>query len=117
MNDANTVGPIHANASRNPREQGPAVIAGRVQSCGGRWRPPIARGLNIGLNASRNAVPDFDAIGRSMNHIVGASLFAAREYVESVGLMDERYFEALSGWFGGERGEDGPPKRFSYLGI
>jgi len=65
---------------------------GRVQSYGGHWRPLMARGLNIGQNASLDVVPDFDAIELSMNYVSGASLFATREYVESVGLMDERYF-------------------------
>ncbi len=65
---------------------------GRVQSYGGRWRPLIARGFNIGMNAPRDAIPDFDAIERRMDYVSGASLFATREYVESVGPMDERYF-------------------------
>ncbi len=32
-------------------------------------------------------IPDFDAIGRSMNYASGASLFAAWEYAESIGPM------------------------------
>lgn len=64
----------------------------RVQSYGGRWRPLMARGLNIGMNAWRDSVPDFDAIELSMDYVSGASLFATRDFVESVGMMDERYF-------------------------
>ena len=64
----------------------------RVQSYGGRWRPLMARGFNIGMNAAPDAGADIDAIERAMNYVSGASLFATRGYVESVGLMDERYF-------------------------
>jgi N-acetylglucosaminyl-diphospho-decaprenol L-rhamnosyltransferase len=65
---------------------------GRIQSYGGRWRPLLGRGLNIGMNAPLNAKPDVQAIEREMTYVSGASLFASRAYVESVGLMDESYF-------------------------
>src|SRR5262249_46151797 len=65
---------------------------GRIQSYGGRWRLLMARGFNIGMNASRDAVPDLDEIERSMDYVSGASLFATRNFVEDVGLVDERYF-------------------------
>jgi N-acetylglucosaminyl-diphospho-decaprenol L-rhamnosyltransferase len=64
----------------------------RVQAYGSRWRPLLARGLNIGRNASFEAMPDIGYIQRTMNYVSGASLFATREFIESVGLMDERYF-------------------------
>src|SRR5262249_9811524 len=62
---------------------------GRVQSYGGRCRPLLARGLDIGRDASLSAVPDIDQTERSMSYVSGAALFATREYVESVGQMDE----------------------------
>ncbi len=65
---------------------------GRIQSYGGRWRPLLGRGLNIGMNARLNAKPDVQAIEREMTYVSGASLFASRAYVDSVGLMDESYF-------------------------
>lgn len=64
----------------------------RIQSYGGRWRPLLGRGHNIGMNAPLNAMPDVQAIEREMTYVSGASLFASRDYVESVGLMDESYF-------------------------
>jgi N-acetylglucosaminyl-diphospho-decaprenol L-rhamnosyltransferase len=64
----------------------------RIQAYGSRWRPLIGRGFNIGKNAQRDAVPDIDLTEREMNYVSGASLFATRDYVESVGLIDERYF-------------------------
>jgi N-acetylglucosaminyl-diphospho-decaprenol L-rhamnosyltransferase len=64
----------------------------RIQSYGGRWRPLLGRGLNIGMNAPLNAKPDVQAIEREMTYVSGASLFASRDYIENVGLMDESYF-------------------------
>jgi N-acetylglucosaminyl-diphospho-decaprenol L-rhamnosyltransferase len=59
---------------------------------GGRWRWLLARGLNIGMNAPADAVPDIAAIEGQMNYVSGASLFATRDFIDSVGPMDERYF-------------------------
>jgi N-acetylglucosaminyl-diphospho-decaprenol L-rhamnosyltransferase len=64
----------------------------RVQCYGSRWRPLMGRGFNIGLGAFLDAVPDIDEVERTMNYVSGASLFATREYIENIGLMDERYF-------------------------
>jgi N-acetylglucosaminyl-diphospho-decaprenol L-rhamnosyltransferase len=64
----------------------------RVQSYGGRWRVLDARGVNVGMNAPLDAVPNVKEIERSMDYVSGASLFATRDYIESVGMMDERYF-------------------------
>ena len=64
----------------------------RVQSYGGQWRILMARGLNIGMNAPRDAVPDADAIARTMDYASGASMFVTRDYINAVGLLDERYF-------------------------
>lgn len=58
-----------------------------IQSCGCRWRPIIARGLNLGTDSTPQS-----KIERGMNYASGASLFVTRDFVENVGLMDERYF-------------------------
>ena len=65
---------------------------GRVQLYGGRWRKMLARGFNIGLNKQRDDHVDTNAVEQSMNYVSGASLYATREFIEEVGLMDERYF-------------------------
>jgi N-acetylglucosaminyl-diphospho-decaprenol L-rhamnosyltransferase len=65
---------------------------GRVQSYGGHWRWWIANGRSIGRNAAGDAVPNIEAVEREMNYISGASLYATRDYIETVGPMDERYF-------------------------
>jgi GT2 family glycosyltransferase len=64
----------------------------QVQAYGGRWRLMMARGANIGMYQEANSVPDSEEVERSMNYILGTSLFASRSFIESVGLMDERYF-------------------------
>jgi hypothetical protein len=59
---------------------------------GGRWRRLIARGLSIGYGEPANAPADAAAIERRLHWVSGAALYATREFVETVGVMDERYF-------------------------
>jgi N-acetylglucosaminyl-diphospho-decaprenol L-rhamnosyltransferase len=66
--------------------------SGRVQLYGGRWRPLIARGFNIGLNSPQDADADPIQIERSMTYVSGASLYATRAFIEAVGLLREDYF-------------------------
>jgi N-acetylglucosaminyl-diphospho-decaprenol L-rhamnosyltransferase len=82
-------------------KEGPYSIVGsriilkstqRIQTCGGHWRPLMARGLSIGFNNPKDLASNSDEIELAMSYVPGASFFAAREFVESVGLMDERYF-------------------------
>ncbi len=65
---------------------------GRVQLYGGRWRPWIARGFNIGFNAPSESTPDVAAVEREMTYVNGAAMFVPRAFIERVGPMDERYF-------------------------
>jgi GT2 family glycosyltransferase len=39
-----------------------------------------------------DSVPDFEEVERSMNYVLGTSLFVSKSFIKSVGLMDERYF-------------------------
>ncbi|MDR3515068.1 MAG: glycosyltransferase [Azospirillaceae bacterium] len=64
----------------------------RVQLYGGRWRKFIARGFNIGLNASAADAADVAKIERTMTYVNGASMYVTRSFITSVGTMDERYF-------------------------
>jgi GT2 family glycosyltransferase len=64
----------------------------RIQLYGGRWRPWLARGFNIGMNAPKNAMPDIAAIESEMSYVNGAALFATRRFIEAAGPMEERYF-------------------------
>lgn len=64
----------------------------RIQLYGGRWRPWLARGFNIGLHAPADIQPDVAAIEGEMSYVNGASMYVTRDFIETVGLMDERYF-------------------------
>jgi N-acetylglucosaminyl-diphospho-decaprenol L-rhamnosyltransferase len=85
---------------RRQRETGAAIVGGRlvfqdtdlIQLYGGRWRPLMARGFNIGLGSAKDAPVDVDKIERSMTHVNGASMFVSRTFVETVGMMPEDYF-------------------------
>lgn len=65
---------------------------GRVQLYGGRWRPTIARGFNIGLHAPADATPDIAAVEAEMTYVNGASMLVSRAFIDDIGPMDERYF-------------------------
>ncbi len=65
----------------------------RVQALGGsvynRW---TARGGHIGLNLHRDRLPSEDWVEQRMKYVVGASMLVSSEFLERVGLLDERYF-------------------------
>lgn len=82
------------------RESGASIIGSRlvlsssqqVQLYGGRWRPWLARGLNIGLGSPKDAPVNIETIENQMTYVNGASLFATRAFVNEAGLMDEQFF-------------------------
>ena len=66
---------------------------GKIQVYGGgRWRPLLARGYNLGLGADGDAPVDAAEIEKDLDFVSGASLFASREFIRKHGLMNERYF-------------------------
>lgn len=65
---------------------------GEVQLYGGRWRRWMGRGYNIGLGAPADAAADSAAIESAMHYVSGAAMLVSREFINSVGLMDESYF-------------------------
>ncbi len=94
--DPNAMSALVARA----RETGAAVVgsrlvfhdSGRVQLYGGRWRPTIARGFNIGFNQPGDAPVDTNSVEKLMTYACGASLYATRGFIDEVGLLDEGYF-------------------------
>ena len=86
--------------ARRARETGAFIVGGRlvfrdsgqIQLYGGRWRPWLARGYNIGLNSPKDAPVDIQQIEDEMNYVGGASMYVTRAFVDKVGLMDEDYF-------------------------
>jgi GT2 family glycosyltransferase len=65
---------------------------GEVQLYGGLWRRWMGRGYNIGLGAPADAAADVTAIESAMHYVSGAAMLVSRQFIESVGPMDESYF-------------------------
>ncbi len=65
---------------------------GRVQMFGGRWRPWMARAVNIGLDEPANVRPDVPAVERQIDYVCGGAMYVTRAYSDAVGPMDETYF-------------------------
>ncbi|OQW46350.1 MAG: glycosyl transferase family 2 [Proteobacteria bacterium SG_bin6] len=65
---------------------------GHVQSCGGRWRPWLARAESLAGGTSLNQLPDARAIEQRMNYISGACMLIGRRFVATIGPMREDYF-------------------------
>ena len=64
----------------------------RIHLRGGRWRPLMARGFNIGFGDPLDHEPDSTAIERELDYVAGTSMYVTREFINNVGGMDERYF-------------------------
>lgn len=65
---------------------------GRVQMFGGRWRPWVARAVNLGLDEPADARPDVPALERQLDYVCGGAMYVTRTYCDAVGPMDEDYF-------------------------
>ena len=66
---------------------------GKIQFYGGgRWRPLLARGYNLGLGADGDAPVDAAQIEKDLDFVSGAALYASREFIRQHGLMNERFF-------------------------
>ena len=66
--------------------------AATVQACGGRFSMLLGRGTPIGAFGRLDDLPAVDAVERSLDYIVGASMLVSRRFLDQVGRMDERYF-------------------------
>ena len=66
---------------------------GQVQCWGGiAWHRWLYRGRLLGFRKPPETNPHIAAVERAMTFISGASMFATRDYVRHVGLMDESFF-------------------------
>jgi GT2 family glycosyltransferase len=69
------------------------TASGLVQTWGGLlWFPLLGRGKLLGYKSPADTMPDVANIERRMKYICGASMYATRAYVETVGGMDEEFF-------------------------
>jgi GT2 family glycosyltransferase len=64
-----------------------------VQTLGGgrflKWR---ARGEQLGTGIARDTLPDYADVEASLDYVNGAAAFITTRAIQSVGLMDEKYF-------------------------
>lgn len=68
--------------------QAPAM----VQGFGGYFNPLTTRSGQIGHLADRSRVPPRAAVEQDLAYVIGASMLVGREFVASVGKMEEKYF-------------------------
>lgn len=65
----------------------------RVQTLGGAmYRRWVARIRQIGTGISLNDLPGTECVESAMDYVAGASMLLRRELLETVGLLDDRYF-------------------------
>ncbi len=62
------------------------------QRGGGTWAPLMARSKSVGLSEAVDLPVDVKTIEEELDWISGAAAYATREFVETVGLMEEKYF-------------------------
>lgn len=65
---------------------------GRIQSCGGQWRPWLARAVAIGRGRNAHDPPDREWVERRLSYVSGASMLVGRRFVETAGPMRREYF-------------------------
>lgn len=66
---------------------------GRIQTWGGmKWRSWLGRGQSLGLNMPSDMAPDLTEVERALGFISGASMYVSRDYIDSIGVMDEDFF-------------------------
>ncbi|MHA1544936.1 MAG: glycosyltransferase family 2 protein [Alphaproteobacteria bacterium] len=64
----------------------------KVQTLGVRYTLGLGRGHQIGAGRTLGSLPAREKVERAMTYVCGASMLVAREFIETVGLMEERYF-------------------------
>jgi len=69
------------------------VSTGRVQMWGGlTYWPLLGRSRSLGVNEPFDATPNVEDVEARMDVVSGASMFVSRDYIETVGVMDEDFF-------------------------
>lgn len=63
-----------------------------VQGLGGHYDVPIARTVQIGNKISVADLPATAEVEARLNFVIGASMLLSRSFIETAGLMEERYF-------------------------
>jgi GT2 family glycosyltransferase len=63
-----------------------------IQSVGVHYNWITGRGVHMGFGRMRDDLPAQAEVERDISYVVGASMFARRTFLETVGLMSEAYF-------------------------
>lgn len=63
-----------------------------VQGLAGRFRAVRCSSEHIGVWQPTAALPDRAQVEARMSYVIGASMLVSRDFLETVGLMSERYF-------------------------
>jgi len=66
--------------------------SGEVQSYAGVWLAWQAKAVSLGFGQSVGPAPTSHDLEVGQNFLSGASMFVSRRFLDTVGLMDERYF-------------------------
>lgn len=87
------LGSMVAMLSTGDAVGGPIVLPdGRIQTCGGRWRPCIAYSSAIAKGVPLFQCPDPMTVEKSLSFISGASLLVSGQFIKKAGVMREDYF-------------------------
>ena len=66
---------------------------GRVQLWGGlKYRPLLGRSRSLGHGQAAEVTPDVREVEAALEIISGASMFVSKDYIKTVGVMDEDFF-------------------------
>jgi N-acetylglucosaminyl-diphospho-decaprenol L-rhamnosyltransferase len=65
---------------------------GRIQTCGGRWRPMLARAISLGHGRDLAAPMGRAEVEAAQSYLSGASMMITRRFAQEVGPMREDYF-------------------------
>lgn len=64
----------------------------RIQTCGGRWVPWLARPVSIGRGGDIDAAVNVEVVEHQLSYISGACMLVSRRFLEQTGPMREDYF-------------------------
>ena len=69
------------------------VSTGLVQLWGGlKWWPLLGRCRSLGVNQSPDVTPNVSDVEADLDIIAGTSMFVSKDYIETIGVMDEDFF-------------------------
>ena len=69
------------------------VASGLVQLWGGlKWWPLLGRCRSLGVNQPSAVTPNVADVEANLDVVAGTSMFVSKDYIETIGVMDEDFF-------------------------